>query len=178
MSLGLAQRPIAGICPISNESIGMELTRLTNTTIGTPTTAVWPTASLAIYVPFRLSVAARLRSLGLYNGSVVSGNLDVGIFRYDGSKVISTGSTVMAGASALQIITVTNTDLSPGRYYLGLSVDNVTASVRRASGASAPMLEAVGVLQEVSFPLPATMTPVAPANAYLPYPFVNFGRLV
>jgi hypothetical protein len=177
MPLGLSPRQLSGICPIANESIQLEGSRVFGGVTGAAS-AVWPTANLAIYVPFTLAIPGRVRQLGLFNGTVVSGNFDVGIYRYDGTRLISTGSTAQAGTSALQFVAAA-LDLPPGRYYLGLALDNITATVFRQSQWTAAMLEALGVGQQASaFPLPATMTPVAPTNTNLPVAFAQFGRLL
>ena len=131
--------------------------------------AVWPTANLAIFIPLSIPDDVLVVKFSLLNGIVASGNYDFGLYDSQGNLVVSTGSTAITGTSVIQTIDSTDTLLPRGFYYLGMAVDNITANFSRMAP-SAAGLNGWGVRQMASaFPLPATITLAAPANAYLPY---------
>lgn len=93
-----------------------------------------------------------------------SGNIDVGIYDDDGAggapstRLVSAGSTPCPAAGAAAI-TVTETELAPGRYWAALAADNLTATFqfgRIAGGTIA--LTPNRYTRAASFPLPATAT--------------------
>jgi hypothetical protein len=68
----------------------------------------------------------------------------------------------MSGASALQYVDVTDTLLSPGRYYIGCVFSGTLTSRGFGLLTAAPNGQQQGLLQQATaYPLPATMTPVA-----------------
>ena len=160
-------RPVSlFITPFSLESVGAAR-------IGTSSasgSAAWPSANLAMYVPFvipdRTSFAA-VRAF-VFNGATASGNFDVGVYNESFSLLFSTGSTAQSGTQAPQAVTVATT-LAPGRYYLGLAFDNNIATVHGTASHVAGTLTALGVLQQASaFPLPSTATPATCTQTFLP----------
>lgn len=136
--------------------------------------AVWTAANRAIFVPFRLTRAKPVTKLFAHNGATASGNLDIGIYTIDGTRIVSTGSVAQSGTNVCQVIDITDTLLGDGDYYLALAMDGTTGTVFRAAP-QATRLRTAGVLQQASaFPLPATATFAAVASAFLPF----FGALV
>lgn len=128
--------------------------------------SIWPTASLAIYLPIEISVFCTITAL-LIQVSVASGNLDVGIYDETGAKLVSSGSTVV-GAAGIQNVNIADTALKPGVYFAAMAVDNITASFIRLS-ITQDMGRSVGCQQQATaFPLPATATFAAFTQAYLP----------
>lgn len=111
------------------------------------------------YYPFRLAEPFKVRAVGVHNGSANSGNVDVGIYSEDGTKIWSAGSTANAGASVVQLFTPTAFTLPPGRYYMAVAADNTTASFRVLSPGEAG--RCMGVLMGSAFPLPSTMASAA-----------------
>jgi hypothetical protein len=99
-----------------------------------------------------------------------SGNIDIGIYGVDGTRLVSKGSTAMAGTNTLQIFDVTDTYLAPGDYFLAIALDNNTAIVW-ASALVAGMAPFLGIYIETlsDLPLPATAT-FAIASALLLVP--------
>jgi hypothetical protein len=136
---------------------------------GSPASAVWPSANLALYFPLMVPWNYPVKRVMWANGGVVSGNVDLGIFKADtGAKIASTGATAQAGTSAVQYVSV-DWLIPEGEYYLGLSFSSGTAQVQRSTTITAAILRMTGVLQEASaHPLPTTMTPAAMASAYVP----------
>lgn len=161
------------ITPYSPESLGAVLSTYS------AANAVWPTASMALYVPFRVFEPRTAYQLVWQNGNVVSGNVDCGIYTSQGGLVVSAGSTAQAGASAIQAADVADTVLVPALYYMGLVLDNVTGSFWRIANPVAPIAGAVGMYQQASaFVLPGTAAFAACVQAYIPLFGVSTRSLV
>lgn len=108
-----------------------------------------------------------------------SGNLDVGIYSWDGTtatRLGSSGSTAVGTASTTQTVALTATVvLSPGtNYFFALACDNATATFGRL-GSGDGDLGAYGsrsLLKTSSFPLPATITTPS-GNFFTPWIATN-----
>lgn len=125
----------------------------------TPTTSTtWPTANLALYCPIVLDDLMLVKNIIIANGAAVSGNVDVGIYAADGTRLVSSGSTAQAGTNVSQVFDVTDTQLGPGLYYLAIALDNTTGTVFGKTIVAA-IGQLAGMAQQASaFPLPATAT--------------------
>lgn len=143
--------------------------QLHTTAGGITVTAFTWVANLAVYVPVLIPWPYTVRRVFWINGSTItSSNADFGIYTAEGTKIYSTGSTAMSGASAPQFVTPTEFTLSPGAYYFAWACNNTTS---RAYGSTtaANTLRMAGVLQQASaFALPATMTGASVSNAVYP----------
>lgn len=96
-------------------------------TDGTDTTPVITETYIA---EIEINIAARVTGFANFNGSVASGNLKVILYNSAGTVIASSASTVMAGVDAFQRIPFSAPiNLRPGRYFVGLQVNNVTARV-------------------------------------------------
>jgi phage tail sheath gpL-like len=156
------------IHPFSDLSIGSRLAVLTAGGFTVTGSAVWPTASLSILIPVWLPEQIIVAQLGWVNGSVVSGNVDMGIYNQDGVLLLSTGSTAGSGTSALQLVNVTDTPIGPGLVYMALAVDNITATIERTNTGSVLTVACVGLVQVASnFPLAANVTFAVITNDYI-----------
>jgi hypothetical protein len=130
--------------------------------------AAWVAANTAIFIPFRLSSAMLMKLLFVYNGSSVSGNIDVGIYAKDGTKLVSSGSTAQAGTSAFQTFDIADTLIGPGVFYLAAVMDNGTGHTTRLTPGVA-IGRLLGAAQmATAFPLPATATLAALTASYWP----------
>jgi len=139
--------------------------------------AVYPTANKVFYIPIRVLVPTLVTQLYLQNGAPF-GNIDLGVYTKDGTRKVSTGSTAGSGTNVPQIVNVTDTLLAADAYYFAVTVDNTTATIRRATFA-AELLRSCDVRIEttVSFGLPATANlSTAPVDAYLPSGGLIFNR--
>lgn len=102
------------------------------------------------------------------NGGTANGNIDLGVYHMSGAAVITVGATAQSGTNARQYVTA-KALLSPGSYYMGLSLSSGTGTTFR-SAPTTVLIRITGCLQEASAnPLPSSMTPAAVANAYLPF---------
>jgi hypothetical protein len=143
---------------------------------GSTTGTTWPAANRAIYVPFELNQAQTLANVIIQVGTS-SGNLDVGIYRLDQSKVVSKGSTPMGG-TGVQTIPLSQA-LAAGFYILGINVDNTSAAL---FGATAPGVTTGGLLEQLGFrqqavgavTLPGPATFAVPTSAYFPLVVLEF----
>lgn len=133
----------------------------------TRTSATWPTANRITYVPVPCPGPFTLTKLAFENGTAVSGNLDIGLYTPEGTRIVSTGSTAQAGIGLWQEIDVTDTQLAPGWYYLAAVLDNTTGThLRLASSGVAKRL--YGMMEELAFPLPASATFTACTQGNIP----------
>jgi hypothetical protein len=155
------------ISPYGPEGSGIQL--MMNGTVTAPATAVWPTGSLAIGFPFVVTQPVTATLLAAFNGSAVSGNVDMGIYDDAGTRLVSIGATAQSGTNAIQSFNITDTPLSPSkRYYLLQVRDNTTGASFRQTHAAA-VLSSLGWVQVASaYPLPSSVTFAAMGSAYLP----------
>lgn len=149
------------------ESPQHEMFMVTNT--GAPIASRTWIAKMVAYCPMMVIRPYPVSRVFWANGgTTTSTNVDAGIYTADGTRLYNTGSTAMSGAGAIQYATpATPFILAPGLYYFAWTCDNTT-SRGRAFGGTANAGRVIGLLQETtgSFGLPATMTPVAWANAW------------
>jgi hypothetical protein len=133
----------------------------------------WPAANRAIYLPFAVDETVIIDKLGVFNGSTASGNLDLGIYSATTlAKLVSSGSTAQSGTNTLQALTVTDTTLAPGCYFLACAMNGTTGTALRyaMTGSNIQYWECAGMRQEASaFALPATATPSNLGNDYVPF---------
>lgn len=134
------------------------------------TSTAWLANNLAIYVPISVPVPFLAARFMVANGSNTTGNVDIGIYTAAGSRLLSTGSTARASASAVQYIDVTNTVFAAGHYYIGMVASSTTGTFAQATFASAVRSFMTGALEESlgATTLPSTMTPVAFTRTAIP----------
>lgn len=126
--------------------------------------AVWPTANLGLFVPFTLHSPFYVTKLFWLNGTVVSGNVDLGIYQEHSitdqaaTLLTETGSTAQAGTSAIQVVTLgTPIMLSAGNYSWCLASSTVVATFGRvALSQQTTQLIGGSGQQPTSIPMPAT----------------------
>ncbi len=131
------------------------------------TSAVWPVANTAIYVPVSIPSIVTAYQISI-QVATQSGNCDVGIYDEIGNRLVSSGSTLV-GAAGIQLFNITDTVLVPGVYYLAMNCDNTTASFFR-NGRAPQQTVPYGLKQQavgaVTLPNPATFA--VTAQSYLP----------
>ena len=138
-------------------------------TVSALSSVAWPTASLAILVPFSVPVAGTVYSAIWTNGAAVSGNVDAGVYNEDGTLLASVGGVAQAGINVNQQAAFTApTAIPSGSYFFALVLDNITGTIDRYSP-GVNVLIAEGVRQAAAaYPLPASVALAAPVNALLP----------
>lgn len=131
----------------------------------------YPTANLAMYVPFQIWTPYLVRRVWWANGTTtIAGNVDVGVYAQDGTRLFSAGATAQATASINQSVALgTPSLLSPGSYYMAFSSSSNTATFFRLSVSVARVGQMFGLAQEATAnPLPATFTQAAFAQTIVP----------
>ena len=125
-------------------------------------------APYSVFMPFRISRMYKFSSMFIYNGSVTSGNIDLGVFSEDGTLLVSTGSTAQGAVATVQKISVSETILTTGLYYMGLSCDNTSSKFySQNSGIQFNVL--IGAAEMANqFPLPANITFATYSNNWVP----------
>ncbi len=93
-----------------------------------PTSAAWGTANLARFIPFLVSRPVTVTNIHVYNFATIAGNVDVGLYDMSGNRLVSGGGAAHSGADAIQTFNITDTLLSPGRYYAAMASDSATAT--------------------------------------------------
>lgn len=87
----------------------------------------WLSANDPLAIPFVLRDGVTVTHLGALNGTAAGGGFDIGVYDTAWNRKVSCGTQTGSGNSAWQFIDVTDTPLSPGRYFLVIVRDNVTA---------------------------------------------------
>jgi hypothetical protein len=171
MSGSEAARPdLQLITPWSWESIGAEL--LGGYTGGQQiVSSTYPSANLAIAVPFQTARALQIRKMFWANGTTAGTNsVDVGVYSLNGSRLVSGGGTLSVGANALQEVDVTDTMLQPGSYYMAYAQNGVVMTPIMQSLASAANVRACGIVQmATAYVLPTTLTFAAATTVLIPF---------
>lgn len=167
----IAPRPIpfTMMSTQSIEAAGIEMLSLNKAAFGTGNN--WPSANLAVFVPWLLAVPWTARQMFWFNGSAVAGNLDIGIYDSTGTRKVSKGTTAQATTNTMQIADITDTLLTPGLYYLSMSSDTsgVTQKVGSVTLAQAAFGSVCGIFQAATaFVLPSSVTFASYAQTVVP----------
>jgi hypothetical protein len=131
--------------------------------------AAWPSANLAIYVPVRVYRTCTVYKMATGCGATAGGNFDLGIFTWSGVKLVSTGSTARSASSEV-IVDVTDTQLHPGRYWLGMSANGTDNYMTTGAALNAGFAKQAGMRQQATaFALPSTATFATVAQSLVPH---------
>jgi hypothetical protein len=133
----------------------------------------WGSANRAMFMPIVLGEPCVITKFGVFNGTTVNGNIDMGIYKPDrlaqtATRIVSAGSTAQAGTSVMQEFDITDTYLDEGLYFLGLASDSATNHfIGTATNNNVnPLLQMHLYLAASSFALPATVTLATATGAY------------
>lgn len=162
------------VTPASSVSIGTELA--SNNAAPTSTTTA---ANQRVYVPVQIVKTATLLDTFFVKGSgTLAGNVDISVYDSTLTKVVSTGSVAVSGATGLlQKVAIADTSLSAGRYYMSIAFNDATNTVYTWTIAGSP--RGYGVLMENSaFTAPATGTPGTADNFVVPIFGLSFTSLL
>lgn len=150
---------------LSPASVG---TQIAAAGLSLTTSAAWPSANRAIFVPFYLTVTRSVYAAFVNVGGTSSGNLDVGVYNDQLMRVFSTGSTGMGSTSTLQVISLSQKQLPVGKYYLALAVDNATGVVSHFGTTATPSRMLDVHRMDSAFPLPSSVTFAASDASHIP----------
>jgi hypothetical protein len=139
-------------------------------------TGTFPATNDALFVPIVLDRPALVTRMFTCNGNSAGNNVDVGIYTADGARIVSKGSTAQSGTTTLQFFDITDTYLSPGRYFMAVAADGTSATFRRFNPTIIRMQQ-FGILKATSaFPLPTSVTFTTPTAQYIPSMGLELGR--
>lgn len=137
--------------------------------------AAWKAANEAVYLPVIIPEEVTIKTLKWRTGSVGgTGNFDIGLYSataegVPGTRLAALGSTAFPAANTEVSSDIADQTIGPGLFFIGLSVDNTTDTVRVAGTVNVQeeLLRRIGLFAEAAaLPLPATATPtVAPTTA-------------
>jgi hypothetical protein len=160
---------------ISSTSLGYEFGA---SATGVPNSLAWGTANRAIFIPFTLPYGDTVKRLWVINGTVVSGNLDMGIYTYDGGTsatlLVAIGGAAQTGTSVCQYFDVTDTWLPTGKYYFAFVLDNTTGAVMTSIPATVAFKTFGHAQMSTAYPLPSTATLVATTTNRLVFQGLSF----
>jgi hypothetical protein len=161
----LSHKPV--ISCMGREAMGT--TMMTGGALG-GASALWPTANLALFIPFTITTPYLVRKVWWANGAAVNGTTDVGIYTLGGTLLTSSGATTQAGTTVIQSVTLgTAFLLTPGSYYMAMSASTGTTCQYFRLGISVPFSNFTGMAQmATAHALPAAATLATLATAYLP----------
>jgi hypothetical protein len=135
-----------------------------------PSSATHPSANIAFYYPVSVPVLCVARRVWWANGDTVSSsyNVDCGIYADSGYQpaglLASSGSTAQGTALEIQFVDITDTVLTPGRYWIAISCSSTSATFIRTlvrDTVSTSIRRLASFRQSTAVPLPATATPVS-----------------
>lgn len=161
------------IATYSLDAIGSEITSSAVTALSSLASAINPVTSTAYFVPFCLGHPVSVSRVFSINGTTAQGSIDVGIYDEDGTYIISSGSTTQTGTSNLQFVTITNTVIGPGRFYLAVSLNTTQGTILRGLWTTTTQGTIAGMKYLFdTFPLPTTgVTFTNLTNTYAVLPF-------
>lgn len=137
----------------SPNSLGHTLTGFSN-----EASRAWGAVNEALFIPFRISVPIIATKLWVINGTIANGNIDMGIYSWDGTRLVSIGTTVQTGTSVRQVFNIADTLIGPGLFYLGLALSSASGTVLTRTY-NDQLGKAMGcAMQASAFALPATAT--------------------
>lgn len=137
---------------------------------GQTAAAAWQQTNNVKYVPFSIRETCTVSKLWWFNGAT-GRNVDIGIYNAAGTRLVNSGSTAQSGTSVWQVVTVTDTILVPGFYYMAMTVDGTATGTVRRNTSAVVDLWVYGVRDEtpVSFGLPASATLTGVAQVGIPF---------
>lgn len=139
--------------------------------VGALASTAWPSAQLALYVPFRVAQNVRVAGFFWMNGATVNGNTDCGIYDFGGAKLTSSGATAQAGANAIQSVALGAAVTLPfGVFYLALLSTSATATYFTGPNLVAEEARHIGIADQASAgtALPANFTLSTPGTGGIP----------
>jgi hypothetical protein len=158
--------PLVTITPFALEANQYRVSNSTNPSVAVST--AWPTANLALYFPFWLSIPVTIVKMFTVNGATASNNIDVGIYDSAGARLVSIGTTALAGTNAIQEYNITDTQIGPGKFFLAIAMNGTAGTLSMINTPPAPLQRGGGRFEQATaFVLPATATFAAASTTAL-----------
>ena len=127
---------------------------------GSTSASLWPTANKAFYYPINFKTPVAVNRLNVFIGTTASAHIDAGLYDFNGNKLVTAGSTNIAGSSTVQTFTLTTTLIPRGMNYFAIAVDTTaTFRLNGFTSLTGTQLVTQGIREQASaFPLPASIT--------------------
>lgn len=119
------------------------------------TATTW-TANRAVYLPIAVTRPVTVIDMHIVV-STQNGNVDAGIYNWAGTRLVSNGG-VACGAAGVQTITIADTALSPGWYFMAFASSSSTAVFKGNNLATVAARVSGAQQQSSAYPLPSTAT--------------------
>lgn len=114
------------------------------------------TSNIAVCGAFTTQIPVTVSTVAVHV-NVASGNMDAGIYDIKGNRLISNGGVAVPAAGRAQVAMSSKYNLAPGIYWMCISVDNTTATLSSATGASS-QFSGYQSCAGSNYPLPATLS--------------------
>ncbi len=103
-----------------------------------PASATYESANRGVYFPLWVPCVTVAKRMWWANGATATGNVEAGLYRDSGGykpgdKLVTTGSVGQAVTNTLQFADITDTTLTPGRYWLYLSCSSTSSTFFRSA---------------------------------------------
>lgn len=130
--------------------------------------AAWPSANRIIYIPFYVNQKCLARKISWINGTAVAGNVTVGIYNSALGRLVTSGTIAQSGVSSVQTADITDTDLSPGTYWMAMLSSSASAQFMRTN-TNVGIMRMSGMFEESgTFFLNSTATVTPLSTNYMP----------
>lgn len=131
----------------------------TDGTDSTPVTTEVYIAEIDVRAPIRAT------GIAMFNGSVASGNMKLGLYNSAGTRIAQTASTAMSGTDAFQRVAFTTPiNLKPGVYYIAATYNDTNARFNTHPIGNFGASKKTGAVYNT---LPTTITPPTTFTANL-----------
>lgn len=131
----------------------------------------WISADTAMLFPFVLTKPITVVAMFSVTGSASNGDVAVGVYDRDFTKIISASST-QGAANSLQSFDVTDRTIGPGFFYLAINASSTTTTFFRGTISVTQILNGHGVAQATStgttLPAVASAASLSTALGYVP----------
>lgn len=140
----------------------------------TPSSSTYPATNRAYYFPIIIPAICTIYRFFWLNGATAStNNIQVGVY-YDatdgpGDSYLLGTSTLASGANVCQFDNVTDTAISPGKWWLAVWGSGTTTTLFRAAPGAATTRNFPGYLESsLASGLPSNATPAQNTTPYIP----------
>lgn len=119
----------------------------------------WFGANLANFIPFSLTTSVIVRKLFCITGAVANGNVDMGIYDVNGTKLTSAVNAPQGAINTIQEFDIDDTPIGPGTFYFAVSLDNAVGTIFMYTFGAGTLKGLAGIAEmAAAYPLPAVAT--------------------
>jgi hypothetical protein len=130
----------------------------------------WPSANIAIFIPFNLEKPCLIRESFLVSGTLTTSNtIDIGVYDESFNRLFTSTMTVNAASTAFNSSSSTDVIIGPGSYYMAMACSG-TRNVL-GTNVGTVVYKGAGVMEQAGLSgstLPATASPVEFTRTNIP----------